>query len=290
MIISFPSLATTIGYAYSDTLLLLNLFLNTPRFTVYGGFMRLIAVALGFIAVMLAGATVHAEKRLRFATEGGYPPFNYVQNGEAAGFDVDIGMALCRAMDAECGVLVVEWGALLDGLIDGKYDFVVASMARTDERDTLVDFTTPYYRSRTNFIGNPAKLANVSRKQLAGKTLAAQRDTVQAQYLEDNFGDAAHIKLFPTLKESYAALANGSVDALLVDSLVAFEFLQSEHGQDFDYIGDPVDTADPSSEARIVVRSGDRELLQDIETALNQIRLDGTYERINRAYFPFSIY
>lgn len=251
--------------------------------------MRRTTIVMGFVVVMLVFDAAWA-RQLRVATEGSYPPFNFVRNGEPTGFDVDIALALCAAMDVQCTVRTEPWKTILEGLAEGRYDMVVASIARTPERDRKVDFTEPYYRSRTNFIGDPTRLADSSKKLLAGKRLAAQKDTVQAHYLKRNYADVAEIRLYPTVRETYAALAKGETDAVLTDSLVAYEFLQSGQGERFDYIGPPLETSDPSSEACIAVREGDEELLRDLEKALRQIRLDGTYERINRAYFPFSIY
>ncbi|WP_147820806.1 transporter substrate-binding domain-containing protein [Salidesulfovibrio onnuriiensis] len=252
--------------------------------------MRSTTFVLSFFLILATAHAAWAQTQLRVATEGDYPPFNYMQNGQPAGFDVDIAMALCKAMDAECTIQTVEWAKIIDGLVDGQYDLIVASMARTDERDKLVDFTTPYYRSRTNFIGDPEKLSGISKQQLEGKTLAAMQDTVQAEYLRNNLADVATIKLYSILGEAYADLTSDKIDALLIDSLVAYEFLKSEQGRRFDYIGAPLETSDPSSKACIAVREGDTELREALEEALNQIRLDGTYERINRAYFPFSVY
>lgn len=253
--------------------------------------MRSLASLLAIIlAIFLAFNSWAGEKELRIATEGGYPPFNYMQNGQPAGFDVDIALALCKAMDVECTIQVVEWERIIDGLVANDYDLIVASMAKTAERDAIIDFTSPYYRSRTNFIGDPTRLAGSGRDQMTGKTIAVQGKTVQSDYLDEHYGDVATITPFATLKEAFAALVAREADAVLTDSLVAYEFLQSERGQQFDYIGDPLDTSDPSSEACIAVRQGATELREALDEALRTIRLDGTYERINRSYFPFSIY
>jgi polar amino acid transport system substrate-binding protein len=252
--------------------------------------MRPASLVFIFIAVVLLFQPAFAQTTYRVGTEGGYPPFNYVKNGEPAGFDVELAKELCKAMQGECKIILVPWDDIITGLINKRYDFVVASMARTEERDKLIDFTTPYYRSRTNFIGNPAHLSSSSPEQLEGKILTTQNKTVQADYLIKHYGSVAKIVLFDTLAESFHALIHGKADAVLTDSLVGYEFLQTEPGQPFDYIGQPLNTNDPSSEACIAVREGDHELKNKLERALQTLRLNGIYERINRRYFPFSVY
>ncbi len=89
---------------------------------------------------------------------------------------------------------------------------------------------------------------------------------------------------------AFELLFRGQVDAVLSDSLTIFNFLQSETGRQFDFVGTPLPASDPSSEACIAVRKGDTKLLKALNSALKNIRLNGTYEKINRQYFPFAIY
>ncbi len=252
--------------------------------------MRCKIVIAILLILVLSALPGQAQQVYRVGTEGGYPPFNFVKNGEPCGFDIDIARALCAAMGASCTIVLSTWDEIIPRLVKGEYDFVVASMAKTAQRDMLVDFTIPYYRSRTNFIGNPRELLASTPKSLAGKTIATQKETVQAEYLKANYAKDSKLLLLNTLIEAFHALVEGRADAVLTDSLVGYEFLQNEVGQPFDYIGPPLTTKNPSSEACIAVREGDDVLRIRLEKALQTIRLNGVYERINREYFPFSIY
>lgn len=243
------------------------------------------------LALLLPGPTAMAGTPLRIATEGAYPPFNDVdKDGNPIGFDVDIARALCRSMGVTCTVQTVKWDDLLPGLAAGNFDVIVASMARTEEREKVAAFTKYYYRSRSTFVGDPGTTFIQTREGLAGKTLAAQDQTVQAAYLQDKYAGSSTIRLTKTNKEALDLLAKGKVDAVLSDSLSIFVFLQSHDGREFDFVGTPLPVNDPSSEARIAVRKEDTELLDALNAAIKSIRMDGTYDKINRKYFPFSIY
>lgn len=253
--------------------------------------MRYVRFLLLILLLLSAAAPASAGGDIRIATEGAYPPFNYLdKDGAPAGFDVEIARALCDAMGASCSLRLVQWDALLPGLEAGDYDMVVASMARTPEREAVADFSQYYYRSRSSFVADPRREFIQTPTGLAGKALAAQAGTAQAAHIATTYGETSKIVLVPTLTEAFRLLGERQVDAVLADSLTAFTFLQTDAGRDFDFVGVPLPPDDPSSRACIAVRKGDRELLAAVNEAIKTIRIDGTYERINRKYFPFSIY
>lgn len=231
-----------------------------------------------------------APHSLTVATEGGYPPFNYVdESGRLAGFDVDIAMALCEAMNASCTVVRKDWNDLLPGLQRGEYDMIVASMANTPERRSLADFSNCYYRSRSSFVGRKGIMDTVSQETVKGKTMATQADTVQAEYLRSHFSQVAKIVYTTDIAEMYELLSSGGIDLALIDSLNILEFLTSEQGRDFEFIGEALPPEDVSSCATIAVPKGSP-LRQRVNEAIDKIRLSGVYDAINREYFPFSIY
>ncbi|MEF2231714.1 MAG: transporter substrate-binding domain-containing protein [Pseudodesulfovibrio sp.] len=243
------------------------------------------------LLLLCSASTVQAGGKLRIATEGAYPPFNYLdEDGDPAGFDVDIARALCEAMGASCSLRLMEWDGLLPGLTAGACDMVVASMARTPERERLADFSECYYRSRSAFVADPRRAFIQTPAGLADKILAGQAGTVQADHLQANYGPTSKVVLVPTLPEAFRLLAERKVDAVLADCLTSYNFLQTAAGAPFDFVGAPLPANDPSSRACIAVRKGNKELLDAVNAAIRTIRINGAYDRINRKYFPFSIY
>ena len=101
---------------------------------------------VGACALLLAGAA--SAETLRFATEGAYPPFNYVDaDNKLHGFDIDITHALCEQMKVECTLVAQDWEGIIPALMARKYDAVVASMIDTEERRKKIAFTDHYYLS-----------------------------------------------------------------------------------------------------------------------------------------------
>ena len=97
------------------------------------------------MSLLFAASMAVADEKIRIATEGYYPPFNYLDDGgKLAGFDIDLGQALCEKMNADCEFVQQDWDDLIPGLLDEKYDVILASMSITEEREKTVSFTIPY--------------------------------------------------------------------------------------------------------------------------------------------------
>lgn len=91
--------------------------------------------------------------KLQFAMSGGYPPFNYfTENDELTGFDVEVGKEVAKRLGVEYEPVTTDWSGILEGLRAGRYDGIFGSMAITDERLEVVDFTDPYYYSGAQLI------------------------------------------------------------------------------------------------------------------------------------------
>lgn len=243
-------------------------------------------------ALLLAGAALFAGNaqadRIRIATEGAYAPFNFVDaSGQLQGFDVDIAKALCEKMQADCDIVAQDWDGIIPGLQARRYDAIIASMSITPERQRVVAFTNPYYSNVLAFIGPKGVEFGTDADSLKGKTLGAQRATIAGQYLEDTLGRSVTVKLYDTQDNAYLDLTAGRLDGMVSDKFPAYDWLQSDAGQGFEFKGEDIDIDDKIA---IAVRRQDNALRERLNKALAEILEDGTYAEINARYFPFPIY
>jgi len=244
-------------------------------------------ILLAAAATLAFGAHAVAAEKLRIGTEGAYPPFNGIDaSGQVVGFDIDIAKALCAKMKTECDVVTSDWDGIIPALNAKKFDFIVASMSITDERKQAVDFTTPYYTNKLQFVAPKSVDFKTDNAALKGKVIGAQRATIAGTWLEDHLNDVVTIKLYDTQENAYLDLSSGRLDGVLADKFVQYDWLKSDAGKDFEFKGQPVFDNDKIG---IAVRKGDP-LRDKLNTALKEIVDDGTYKKINDKYFPFSIY
>ena len=252
---------------------------------------RRLLTALALAGTFAAG-NVSAEA-LRLGTEGAYPPFNFMDaSGEVKGFDIEIGLALCEKMGADCEVVAQDWDGIIPGLIAKKYDFIIASMFITEERKKQVAFTDPYYlAAMTHVVAKGSDITEFTPEALEDKVIGAQSGTTMADYAEATYPDA-DVRLYPTQDEVNLDMASGRIDLVVGDLLPMLDWVSNtEDGACCEMAGDPI--TDPTFVGEgvgIAVRQEDNDLRERMNKALQEIRADGTYQEINKKYFDIDVY
>ncbi len=257
--------------------------------------MKKLVIAIAVLALVFAAGTVQAKdwKKIRVGVEGAYPPFSYVTpEGELAGFDIDIAKALVAAMGKDIELVPQDWDGIIPALLARKYDAIIASMSITEERKKKVAFSNKYYNTPAKFVCKKGAMGEFSRDNIKGKKIGVQRATIHDRYLTDNYGKDVDIKRYATQDEAYLDLVAGRVDMLLADSVAISDgFLKKPEGQDYQFIGP--DLNDPKwfgEGTGIAIRKQDKDLVEMFNKAIEQIRADGTYKKIQDKYFDFNVY
>lgn len=246
---------------------------------------------LAFAAALSASAAC-AEDNLRLGTEGAFPPFNYIDSsGKLAGFDVDIGLALCAEMKRECDLVAQDWDGIIPGLLANKYDFVIASMFITEERKKKVAFSDPYYLAAMSYVApKDAGITDFSPEGLSDKTFGAQSGTTQSDFIQAVYPDA-DLRLYATQDEANLDMASGRIDVMVGDTIPLTEWvMKTDDGACCEVVGEPI--TDPKfvgDGVGIAVRQEDTELVAALNAALASIIENGTYKEINDRYFDINV-
>lgn len=253
------------------------------------------AVLMATLLLIACAVPVSAGnwKTVRVATEGAYPPFNSVDSsGQLEGFDVDIAKALCKEMGVECTLVIQDWDGLIPGLLAKKFDAIIASMSITEERKQKVDFTDKYYVSPARFVARKDAKIEISKAGLKGKTVGVQRATIHENFVRDNYGDSVQIKSYATQDEANMDLTAGRVELVIADATVLQGgFLDTPAGKDYAFIGPSFTAAKWFGEGiGIAIRKGDDDLKEMFNKAIQAIRNNGVYQKINAKYFNFDLY
>jgi polar amino acid transport system substrate-binding protein len=256
--------------------------------------MRIVShlAAAAALAIVAGAASAKDWKTVRIAMDATYPPFESLDpSGQIVGFDKDIADALCERMKVTCEFSNQAWDGIIPGLLANKYDAILSSMSITEERKQQVDFTQKYYNTPPAIaVPKDSQLKGTTPEDLAGITIGAQTSTTHANYAQEKFPDA-ELKIYPSPDEYKLDLQNGRLDAAIDDVVVLDEWVKSEAGACCRILG--VLTPDPvinGEGAGVAVRKEDTDLKDMFNKAIDEIRADGTYQKINDKYFSFDVY
>jgi polar amino acid transport system substrate-binding protein len=227
------------------------------------------------------GADVIKEGTLTVCSDVPYPPFEDFDKGSDLGFkgfDVDVISEVAKRLDLDLTIKDSSFDALQSGaaLNAGQCDLAASAMTITEEREANLDFTEGYYDSKQSLLV-PAGSDIASIDDLDGKKVGVQQGTTGKAYAEENASGADLIS-FPSDGEMFQAIKGGQVDALLQDLPVNLDHTKSG---EFEL----VETYDTDEAYGFAIKQGNTQLVEDVNGALDEMREDGTYDKIYNTYF-----
>jgi polar amino acid transport system substrate-binding protein len=259
---------------------------------------RLRALVILIACAVFPAALPHAETRspplpheIRIASEGARPPYNYIDNGELAGFEIDFGRELCARMKVTCTFVAQDWDSLIPGLIDRQYDAIMAAMEISDERREKIAFTKPYVRMPASFlVNNKSTLHDIAPEKLAGKTIGVENGSPEQSFVEDVY-KKSEIKRYGSMEEAILDLAEERIDTALGDKDALVDFLKNRReGKCCRLLADaPRDPAYFGEGIGIGLRKQDTALREAFDKAIDAVMADGTFAKIRAKYFDFEV-
>jgi polar amino acid transport system substrate-binding protein len=231
--------------------------------------------------------------RLRFVTDSDYPPFHYFdEEGVLTGFNVDLARAICEALAVECDIRPVEWEDLFKSLDDGEADAAIASIRIDADSLTRADFTSRYYATPARFIARKeSEFKDIRPETVEGKKVAVARGTGHEAFLKLYFPTAEAVP-FDTADEAQMALKASQVDLVFGDGIGLTFWLNGVTSDGCcEFRGGPYFDAKYFGEGvGIAVKKGNRQLVEVLNYALEQVHASGRYEGLFLRYFPMSFF
>jgi len=243
------------------------------------------------LAGLGAGTGMAQEPRtIRIATEGAFPPFNYLEGNEPQGFEIDLGKALCAAAKARCVFVVHEWDGMIKALLRGEYDAIMASVGITERRRARIAFSKPYYRIPAAFVARrDADLSAVDPAALAGKAVGTIDGSDHARFLEERY-PATEAKTYGKLEDANLDLMAERLDLVLGDKLAMTRFLESREGACCRLVADaPYDPAFYHPGVGVGLRKEDAALKALFDKAIADANKDGTITKLSNQHFGYDI-
>lgn len=235
-----------------------------------------------------AGEGFKIEK-LSVGSDIAYPPFEYFDTDGVTpiGVDVELAYAIGEKLGCEVEMVNTGWDGIFSGLAKGDYDIVMSSVTITPDRLLEFDFSEPYIENWQSInVLKDAAVKPASPDELAGLKVGYQEDTTSDFYLTDyieKHGIEVQTFEYATVMNAWDDLAAGRLDAVISDSTVATKYL-SEGTYEQTWNQQSVE-GDVPEQFGVCMPKGSTELQAAINKALEEIKADGTMDKILDTYF-----
>lgn len=232
-----------------------------------------------------ASTNNEADNKITMATNAEFPPYEYMSDGKVVGIDAEIAQAIADKLGKELVIENVDFDSLIPGVQTGKYDFVMAGMTVTDERKKQVDFTQTYATGVQVIIvkeGSPITTADDLFAEGANNKIGVQLATTGDLYCTGDIEDKGlgSVERFNKGADAVMALNSGKVDCVVIDNEPAKVFVQQNPGLKI------LDTEYITEDYAAAVSKDNKELLADIDKALDELIEEGKVAEIIEKYIP----
>ena len=233
-----------------------------------------------------AAATVFTtveEGKLHMSTNAEFPPYEMTTDaGGFEGIDVEVADAIAKKLGLELVVDDMGFDAALTAVQTGQSDIAMAGITITDERKEVMDFSDSYATGiQVVIVKEDSPIATVDDLANA-EMIGTQKATTGYIYCSDSpenggYGED-HVTAFDTGALAVMALVNGQVDAVVIDNEPAKAFVAQNPGLKI------LDTEFAVEDYPIGFAKGNTALLEAVNTAMAELKDDGTFQNIVDKY------
>lgn len=235
------------------------------------------------------------EDTLKMVTNAYFAPYEYFEGDKIVGIDAEIAEAIGKKMGKKVVIESINFDSIISSVNAGDADFGMAGITVTDERLEEVDFSKSYatgcqmlvvkkdspLKSLDDLVAYPVdeETEEYIKEGNTATKIGAQLGTTGALYAE---WDGYNVVSYTTANEAILALKNGDVECVMIDSAPAQNFVDSN--TDLRMIDGS--NAYVVEEYAICVKKGNKELLDEINAAIDALMQDGTIDKIIAKYIP----
>lgn len=242
--------------------------------------MKIKNVVLFVFLVLMFSTTAFAHESIIVGGDENFPPFEYVdKKNQFKGFNVDIMTEILNEIDVEFEIRPMVWEDGINSLKNGKID-VIQGIKHSRDRESEFVFSKPYLIIADAMFVRSDNKSIVELEDLENKRVAVQKDDMVARSVESI--ENVEIVRVKDQIEALELVNSGKVDACLINKLTGFYIIQKrEYLKSMKMVGEDISP----KEYCIAVSFENRELIDDINLAIYNMKEDGRYEKIYQKWF-----
>lgn len=235
-------------------------------------------ILLGIFLVFYLNFSVNSQNVLKVATDPTYPPFEFTQDSNLVGFDIELMQKIGEKLGKKIQFVPLQFDGIIGALQSNQIDVAISSMTITKEREQTVDFSRPYFKAGLAIAVSQENTTINSFADLKGKTIAVQIGTTGEQKAREIEG--AQVTTFNDAPTAIQELINGKVEAVINDAPATLYAITTGNIQGIRII-DQLVTEDYYS----IALPKNSPNLKDINEAIAQLITEGTYQEIYQKWF-----
>jgi diguanylate cyclase (GGDEF)-like protein/PAS domain S-box-containing protein len=211
--------------------------------------------------------------------DNAYPPYEFLVDGEPAGFNVDLIRTVGYLMGFNVEIQAAPWEEIRTALEEGEID-ALAGMYSSSQRDQLVDFSAPHSLVKSSiFVRKDSPIRSLN--DLKGRYVLVQQGDIMHDYLL--ISDLA-LNIIPVTspEDALQRLAEGKYDAALLSSQYQGMYLIDKY-----HLSNlrQIDTGLEPQSYCFAVQDGNAALLLKLNEGLSIVQASGNYREIYRHWF-----
>lgn len=220
---------------------------------------------ISLICIIFVTGCRNEKEKLILVTEAGFAPYEYYDNGEIVGVDIDIAKEVAAELGMDLEIKDVAFDSIINEVKTGKSDIGAAGISHTEERAKEVDFTINYMESKQVLIVDKNSLIS-SPRNLRNEKIAVQLGSVADTYLTEKVPSVTVIREKKFLA-AFQDLRDGKVDGVVMDEVPARELV----GDDYIILDEELVT----DYYGMIVSKGNTELLNKTNTVIKRLQDEG---------------
>lgn len=224
-------------------------------------------------------ARIHQEGTVKIGILTDFPPYGFVgPDLQPQGLDIDMTRLIASKLGVKLKFVTLVSANRIAALQADKVDILVASMAKSPEREKVVDFTVPYAPYYQAVYGSKS-ITVKSFADLAGKTVAVAKGSTQDDNLQKVAPPTTNILRFESSTDAIQAVLSGQSQFIAMGSSVVGPILKQHPDANIEY-----KLLLKDSPNYIAVRKGDTALLNKLNEIIRGARADGTLEKMSQKW------
>jgi len=239
-----------------------------------------LVVASAAVAMMLMQSTIVQAETITAGSPPTSEPTTYLntKTGKIEGFMPDIAAEIARRGNFELQYDAIIFSTLIQSVVSGKIDMIIAGMTPNAERAKVIDFSQPVTAFGEGiFVRDGQEKEFKSSKDFIGEIVGVPSGTDYGLALQKIEG-IKEVKFYDNSADLARDVALGRV-ALGVNDYPILKAAQAAGKMKGTHV---VEEYQPMEKFDVAfgVKRGNKELLTKIDTALTDMKKDGTLEKI----------